>query len=160
MKEGWTRIPLGKAAGISAERILPASHAREQFDYVGLEHIQSHTGEVLPHAPTFGSEIKSTKNVFHLGDILYGKLRPYLNKVHLACSEGICSTDIFVLQPKRVAHTLSFMYAPQERGPHLSHGLQCVDCSGFLTVSGIKCDVGATRAKRPSGKNPQRKVNQ
>ena len=43
--------------------------------------------------------IKSNKNVFHRGDILYGKLRPNLNKVHLANIDGICSTDILVLRP-------------------------------------------------------------
>src|SRR6202040_3491722 len=44
--------------------------------------------------------IKSTKNVFHPQDILYGKLRPYLNKVHFANADGICSTDIYVLRAK------------------------------------------------------------
>ena len=33
------------------------------------------------------------------GDLLYGKLRPNLNKVHLANIDGICSTDILVLRP-------------------------------------------------------------
>ena len=41
--------------------------------------------------------IKSTKSIFYKGDLLYGKLRPYLNKVWLADRDGICSTDILVL---------------------------------------------------------------
>lgn len=41
--------------------------------------------------------IQSIKNVFEIGDILYGKLRPNLNKVYLAEIDGICSTDILVL---------------------------------------------------------------
>ena len=36
---------------------------------------------------------------FRRGDILYGKLRPNLNKVYLANIDGICSTDILVLRP-------------------------------------------------------------
>ncbi len=46
------------------------------------------------------SEIKSTKLVFKSNNILYGKLRPNLNKVWLADRNGICSTDIFVLTIK------------------------------------------------------------
>ena len=45
-----------------------------------------------------GKDIKSTKNQFKKGHILYGKLRPYLNKVLLTEFDGICSTDILVLQ--------------------------------------------------------------
>lgn len=36
------------------------------------------------------------KTVFHAGDLLYGKLRPYLNKVTIPDFEGVCSTDILV----------------------------------------------------------------
>ena len=46
-----------------------------------------------------GESIKSSKNKFEKGDILYGKLRPYLNKVWLADRSGICSTDIWVISP-------------------------------------------------------------
>jgi hypothetical protein len=50
---------------------------------------------------------------------------------------------------ERVAHTLPFMYAPQEHGHHLFHRVLSVACSDFLTVADIKCDVGAT----PDGKS-------
>jgi type I restriction enzyme S subunit len=42
------------------------------------------------------SDAKSTKTVFHAGDVLYGKLRPYLNKVTIPDFDGVCSTDILV----------------------------------------------------------------
>jgi type I restriction enzyme S subunit len=45
------------------------------------------------------SEVRSTKNVFRPGTVLYGKLRPYLNKVAQPSFAGVCSTDILVLQP-------------------------------------------------------------
>ena len=65
-----------------------------ELRYIGLEHIQSGNGIV-----GYGSvqELKSLKNVFKLGDIWYGKLRPYLNKHDIASFDGICSTDILVL---------------------------------------------------------------
>ena len=40
---------------------------------------------------------KSTKNKFRKGDVLYGKLRPYLNKVVIADNSGVCSTEIIPL---------------------------------------------------------------
>src|SRR5581483_5506116 len=53
-----------------------------------------------------GEELKSTKNVFYAGNILYGKLRPYLNKVYFAEEDGICSTDIWVLNATNVIDPL------------------------------------------------------
>ena len=67
--------------------------------YVGLENIESQTGVLTGDPQSDFSEIDSNKNVFRRGDILYGKLRPNLNKVHLANIDGICSTDILVLRP-------------------------------------------------------------
>ena len=61
--------------------------------YIGLEHIEKNNGII-----GFGSsdDVKSLKTIFELGDILYGKLRPYLNKHDIAKFSGICSTDILV----------------------------------------------------------------
>lgn len=67
--------------------------------YIGLENIESQTGVLLGNIQTDYSTVKSSKNVFRKGDILYGKLRPNLNKVYLANIDGICSTDILVLRP-------------------------------------------------------------
>ena len=68
--------------------------------YIGLENIESQTGVLLGDIQADYSTIKSNKNIFLNGDILYGKLRPNLNKVFLANIDGICSTDILVLRPK------------------------------------------------------------
>jgi len=68
--------------------------------YVGLENIESDTGRLVGEVETEISTIKSLKNKFSIGDILFGKLRPNLNKVWYADREGICSTDIFVLRKK------------------------------------------------------------
>jgi type I restriction enzyme M protein len=67
--------------------------------YVGLENITQNTGEITGSVVTSDpTEIKSLKNIFKPGNILYGKLRPNLNKVWLADRNGICSTDIFVIE--------------------------------------------------------------
>jgi type I restriction enzyme S subunit len=96
----WPTKMLGEVLELSRERIEPTEHPKTSFNYIGLESIEGHTGNLLPYRHALGEKIKSTKNVFHPGEILYGKLRPYLNKVHLASTDGICSTDIYVLRPR------------------------------------------------------------
>jgi type I restriction enzyme, S subunit len=64
--------------------------------YVGLEHIGK--GNNLLIGSGHIKDFKSNKNSFQKNDILYGKLRPNLNKVCLATENGYCSTDILPLQ--------------------------------------------------------------
>ncbi len=66
--------------------------------YIGLENIESNTGRLVGEILTKYTTIKSTKTCFLEGDVLYGKLRPNLNKVYLAKQNGICSTDILVFR--------------------------------------------------------------
>lgn len=60
--------------------------------YIGLENIESNTGTLVGDINSEYSLIKSAKTRFNKGDILYGKLRPNLNKVWQAEFDGICST--------------------------------------------------------------------
>lgn len=64
--------------------------------YVGLEAIESGTGIYL--SPE--EEIEEFDNAFKFskGNVLFPKLRPYLNKVHLAEFDGVCSTEFHVLE--------------------------------------------------------------
>ena len=67
-----------------------------ELPYVGMENIQSNTGFYVPSTEekeTFNSALK-----FEVGDILFPKLRPYLNKIHLAEFEGVCSTEFRVIK--------------------------------------------------------------
>lgn len=68
-------------------------------NYVGLENITQNTGAYIE---TSGAKVVegSTSSVFQRGDLLYGKLRPYLKKVWLADFSGTCSTEFLVLSPK------------------------------------------------------------
>ncbi len=91
-KNEWKFPPLGKVLIQSKEKHKPENV--ENLFYVGLEHIGKETGNLTE---TVGvSEIKTVKNKFKTGQILYGRLRPYLNKVYLAKESGVCSTDILV----------------------------------------------------------------
>ena len=71
-----------------------------ELPYVGLENIESNTGFHVPSTEekeSFNSAFK-----FYSGDVLFPKLRPYLNKVHLATFNGVCSTEFHVLSGNRL----------------------------------------------------------
>ncbi len=67
--------------------------------YVALEHMAQ--GEPLLLGYGRADDATSAKSVFEKGDILFGKLRPNLRKCLRASSDGICSTDILVLTPRK-----------------------------------------------------------
>ena len=78
---------------------------------IGLENIEKNTGRIVGDYHRKYSEIKSKKNIFRKGDILYGKLRPNLNKVYLSEYNGICSTDILVLKiNSQINETMLYYY--------------------------------------------------
>lgn len=82
--------------------------------YVGLEHITS--GAFASSSFGRASDVVSSKNRFRKGDVLYGKLRPYLDKAVIAEGEGICSTDILVFRAKSGTnpyYLLSLLHSPE-----------------------------------------------
>ena len=96
LPEGWVRAQLGAVVWPSKSKIEPSQ--QPDAPYLGLEHIESQTTKVLGHG--LASDVKSTKAVFNAGDVLYGKLRPYLNKVCIPDFAGVCSTDFLVFDQK------------------------------------------------------------
>ena len=64
-----------------------------------LEDVEKDTGRLLARIQVSERESKSTKSEFRVGDILYGKLRPYLNKVLVADEPGYSTTEIVALRP-------------------------------------------------------------
>jgi len=68
--------------------------------YIGLEDIESWSGKYVAQDEANDSEGLSSR--FYPGDVLFGKLRPYLAKAFLANFEGVCSSELLVLQGKEV----------------------------------------------------------
>ena len=75
------------------------SFVREQLKtptetYLGLAHVQSNTGELTDASDSASGNCF----VYQAGDVLFARLRPYLNKVHRAETGGTCSTEFHVLR--------------------------------------------------------------
>lgn len=99
-KKNWQICCLKDLAKIDRQNISPEELKTKQYTYIGLEHIEKETGRILvdPNSQQ-DIDLKSNKFFFTNNHVLYGKLRPYLNKVALPSFEGVCSTDIFPLLP-------------------------------------------------------------
>ena len=79
-----------------AEPVKPG--ARPDALYLGLEHLAP--GRLLRIGGGQASEMRSNTSAFQPGDVLYGKLRPYLDKAALADESGVCTTELLVLRAK------------------------------------------------------------
>lgn len=82
-------------ARLRGEKAVGTNGAR----YVGMEHVLSKVGKFNPVVDGTQEEAESTVNVFSKGDVLFGKLRPYLAKCVVADTDGVCSSEFLVLSP-------------------------------------------------------------
>ena len=64
---------------------------------INMDCVESGTGELLP---IVDAENSSAKTEFVAGDVLFGKLRPYLRKYWLATFDGVCSSELMVFRAK------------------------------------------------------------
>ncbi len=75
--------------------------------YIGLENIESNTGE---YVATNDKQSISSAGVFKEGHILFPKLRPYLNKVYLAEFDGLCSTEFHIFKSDKFSNEFLSIY--------------------------------------------------
>src|SRR5437879_3926960 len=94
----WRSVGLGEICELLGTQIRPSKFSQYKH-YVGLEDIDGDTGRVIEYQDVREAKLKSSKFLFDPSCVLYGKLRPYLNKVALPDVSGICSTDILPLRP-------------------------------------------------------------
>lgn len=69
-------------------------------NYLELENIEQETGKVIDFQDTL--EVASKVMTFKKGDVLFGKLRPYLEKYYLAQEDGYCTGEILAMEPKLI----------------------------------------------------------
>lgn len=90
----WSALPLGAIASVRKDRGV----AKQGVRCVELEHVEPETGRLLGWDSS-GVQA-SIKTTFKRGDVLFGKLRPYLRKYAIAPFDGICSTEILAIHDR------------------------------------------------------------
>ncbi|MBD3777315.1 MAG: restriction endonuclease subunit S [Campylobacterales bacterium] len=101
--EHWDITPIKRAANL---RNLRTNDNPNGVEYIGLEDVESGSGKYSPTEGNSRQSEDSTVAVFNTGDVLYGKLRPYLKKAIIADQDGVCSTEFLVLDSHKVAPDL------------------------------------------------------
>lgn len=104
LPNGWVREALEDLVQPRSERIAPAD--RPDAPYIGLEHVQAQTNEIL--GTVSASSMTSSSASFETGDVLYGRMRPYLNKVVRPKFSGLASAE-FIIFPESDTLDSSFL---------------------------------------------------
>ena len=95
----WDIVRIKRFTTLNTAR---TSEARDNIPYIGLEDVESGSGKYAPTESNSRQSDTSTVGVFSKGQVLYGKLRPYLRKAIITDFDGVCSTEFLALQPDRV----------------------------------------------------------
>lgn len=92
--EHWHVKRLKRAATLTDKKV--EADEENPVPYIGMENIESWTGQLLPINPD--TVPTGTANEFKAGNTLFGKLRPYLAKACNPDFDGLCSTELLVLE--------------------------------------------------------------
>ena len=95
LSAAWDVKPLGEMVQPTRPRIKPSE--KPDLPFIGMENVEAHTMKLLGTVPA--ATMKSSAVHFQSGDVLYGRLRPYLNKIYRPEFEGLCSAE-FIVFPK------------------------------------------------------------
>ncbi len=101
--KAWPSTTLADVLALRKDVVHPYDSPIGPATFVGLEHIESHTGVRAGSVGVEMSLLTGRKPQFFVGDIVYGYLRPYLNKVWLADFDGLCSVDQYVFKVRERA---------------------------------------------------------
>ena len=99
--KGW-RVGRVGDIGINTRRSIVPNQVDSETPYIGLEHMPRKS--IALNEWGKAGDVVSNKFFFKMGDILFGKLRPYFHKVGVAAVDGVCSTDVLVVAPKQAEY--------------------------------------------------------
>lgn len=94
LPNGWAATTLGEIVALRGEKTDPAK--APELPFIGLGGIEPHTSQIINIGKA--SEVKSSVARFEAGDVLYSRLRPYLNKVTIPNFDGVASAEILALK--------------------------------------------------------------
>lgn len=114
LPDGWAWARLGLLVDFSSNQSVKSGQISSNSWLLDLEDIEKETGRVLRKKRFYEVLSKSDKHRFYSGNILYSKLRPYLNKVVLADEDGVCTSEILAFDFGEIynRYALFFLRSP------------------------------------------------
>ncbi len=95
--QNWVWCRLGEICNYGSSAKAEPKDLSQNTWVLDLEDIEKETSKLLCKIKFANRNSLSTKSVFKKGDVLYSKLRPYLDKVIVADEDGVCTTEILPL---------------------------------------------------------------
>ena len=92
--DSWEWVKLGEVTNYGNTLTVIPENISDETWVLDLEDIESKSSKILKVNYNLSKRVKSNKNAFVKGDVLYGKLRPYLLKVLVAPTDGVCTSEI------------------------------------------------------------------
>lgn len=94
LPKGWTKNTLGEIVRKVSIKALPTEMPESKF--IGMDCIESNA--LKPFMTYQFNQFKSAGNSFKVNHVLYGRMRPYLNKVYKAEFDGVCSGEFIIME--------------------------------------------------------------
>lgn len=94
LPNGWTKTILGEIVRKVSIKALPTEMPESKF--IGMDCIESNA--LKPFMTYQFNQFKSAGNSFKVNHVLYGRMRPYLNKVYKAEFDGVCSGEFIIME--------------------------------------------------------------
>ena len=120
----WVWTTLGEISNYGTTFNIQVEDIGKNEWILELEDIEKETANIIQRLSVKERSVKGTRHKFSAGNILYSKLRTYLNKVLVAPAEGYCTTEIMpfdtygIISNEYICHVL--------RSPFfLDYTLQC-----------------------------------
>jgi len=101
LPDGWRWVRLGEVARRIAELVQPSAQPDTIYNHLGMDQVPPGQWDEPSPNPVPGAQVASACVMFRPGFVLYGKLRPYLNKVVLCSRQGIASSEFVPLEADR-----------------------------------------------------------
>ncbi|MGL4981632.1 MAG: restriction endonuclease subunit S [Treponemataceae bacterium] len=95
--QNWAWCRLGEVCEYGKCSNINASNLKDNDWILDLEDIEKDTGKILCYKTFKERKSASSKHIFYKNQLLYSKLRPYLNKVLIAPKDGFCTSEILPL---------------------------------------------------------------
>lgn len=102
LPKNWCWARLGEVTNYGFGDKAEPADVNENTWVLELEDVEKETSKLLQKVRFSEREFKSSKNIFNVGDVIYGKLRPYLDKVLVADEDGVCTTEMIPVRAHAV----------------------------------------------------------
>lgn len=96
----WNEDSLGNVVEINAKLVDPTLPTHKHLPHIHGGVMTEATCRLLPYNSAAEDDVKSGKYLFSPNSVLYSKIRPKLRKVVLVHFQGLCSADVYPLEPK------------------------------------------------------------